>query len=143
MPISQLPGQDQIITQLKTIPGVDVYEGQYLTDGSMPDDANSASGLFKPYITTIFGSSYEGEDRGIVSERLNPLRTTVTVYAISPGDNLTRQLLDRVRDKMLGFVPIDGTELSAYGGYTFVDADLGVNRYVHAAVFEYTTNMSY
>lgn len=141
MSLSQITGQNDIIAQLKTIPGVQVYEGQYLTDGAIPDMTDS--GLFKPYITTVFGASYEGNSRGIVSERLNTLRTTVTVYAVSPSDNLTRQVIDKVRDKLLGFKPTDATELAAYGGYNFVDADLGVNRYVHAAVFEYSTNLAY
>lgn len=140
MAISQLTGQNDIITQLKTISGVQVYEGQYLTDGAIPD--LTESGLFTPYITTVFGPSYQGLDRGIISERLNTMRTTVTVYAVSPSDNLTRQVIDKVRDKLLGFKPTDATELAVYGGYNFVDADLGVNRYVHAAVFTYTTNMN-
>ena len=141
MAISQVPGQDDIISELETIVGVDVYTGQYLTDGAIPrlDD----NGLFPPYITTVFGATYQGSSRGIVSERLNTMRTTVTVYVISPTDRLTRQYLDQVRDKLLGFIPEDGTELQAFGGYDFVDADLGVNRYVHSAVFQYDTNMGY
>lgn len=141
MPISQVPGQDDIMEQLRTIEGVEVYEGQYLTDGAVPK--TNTQGLFEPYITTVFGASYMGADRGIVSERYNTMRTTVTVYVVSPSDRLTRQYLDIVRDKLLGFIPEDGTQLQPYGGYDFVDADLGVNRYVHSAVFQYSTNMSY
>lgn len=141
MPLSQVPAQDAIMAQLETIPGIDVYTGQYLTDGASPPmDAN---GLFKPYITTVFGASYLGADRGIVSERQNTLRTTVTVYCASPSDRITRQYIDRVREKLIGFIPPDATQLQAFGGYIYVDADLGVNRYVHSAVFQYTTNMSY
>lgn len=140
MAIAQLAGQDAIVTALKTIVGVDVYEGQYVTDGSYPpmDD----NGYFVPYLTTVFGSSYQGPDRGIVSERYNNLRTTVTVYSVAPIDRLSRQFNDAVRDKLLGFIPPDGTQLKAYGGYTYVDSDLGKNRYIHASVFQYSTNMN-
>ncbi len=141
MPISQVPGQSDIMDELKTIPGVDVYEGQYLTDGAIPN--MDAQGMFTPYLTTIFGANYRGAEPGIVSEQYNTLKTTVTVYVVSPGDKLTRVLLDQVNEKMLGFIPTDGTPLEAYGGYNFVDADLGANRYVHAAVYSYTSNMGY
>jgi hypothetical protein len=141
MAISQVAGQDDILAELRTIDGVSVYEGQYLTDGAVPEMNNT--GYFKPYITTIFGTSYQGDSRGIVTERYNTLRTTVTVYVVSPVDRVTRQILDQVRDKLLGFVPTDATQLAAYGGYTYIDADVGINRYVHAAVFTYSTNMSY
>jgi hypothetical protein len=139
--IDQLPGQDAIMAQLRTISGVQVYEGQYLTDGAVPNmDENS---LFEPYLTTIFGASYAGASRGIVSEQLNTLRTTVTVYSIAPDDRLSREYLGQVRSLLLGFTPVDGTPLKAFGGYNFVDADLGVNRYVHSAIFSYETNLSY
>jgi hypothetical protein len=140
MAIAQVDAREDIITQLETIPGVDVYRGQYLTDGAVPQ--MTEDGLFPPYITIVFGASYAGYSRGIVSERLNTLRTTVTVYVVSPSDSITLDFIDQVNDKMLGFVPTDGTELKAYGGYDYVDADLGVNRYVHSLVFTYQTNMS-
>lgn len=141
MALDMLAGQDDIMDALRAIEGVDVYEGQYLTDGAVPSlDEN---GLFPPYITTIFGAVYQGSSRGIVSERLNTLRTTVTVYVVSPTDRLTREYIDKVRDALLGLVPTDGTELQAFGGYDFVDADLGVNRYVHSSVYQYDTNMGY
>ena len=140
MPVDQTPAQDSILAQLETIQGVDVYDGQYLTDGAIPKQ--DANGLFPPYITTVFGTSYRGSEPGIVSEQLNTLTTTVTVYVIAPTDRISRQYISRVREKLLGFIPEDGTQLRAFGGYDFVDADLGVNRYAHSAVFQYSTNMS-
>jgi hypothetical protein len=140
MSIAQVPGHDSIITQLKTITGVEVYEGQYLTDGVVPKQDNN--GLFPPYITVVFGASYAGTSRGIVTERYNTMRTTCTVYVVSPTDKLTRQYIDQVRDKLLAFQPVDGTPMTPFGGYDFVDADLGVNRYIHSAVFQYESNVS-
>lgn len=140
MPLEQVPAHDSILAQLKTIQGIDVYEGQYITDGSIPKlDVN---GLFPPYATTVFGASYEGTSRGIVKEKYNTLRTTVTVYVIAPTDRLTRQYVDKAREALLGFIPTDGSPLKPYGGYDFVDADLGVTRYVHSLVFSYETNMT-
>ena len=140
MPLAQVPGHDSILGQLQDIQGVDVYEGQYITDGAIPQ--LDAAGLFPPYITTVFGASYTGSSRGIGSERLNTLRTTVTVYVVSPTDRLTRQYIDSVRDKLIGFIPVDGSQLETFGGYEFTDADLGVTRYVHSAIFQYETNMT-
>ena len=140
MSLSQVPGHDSIVTALKTIQGVTVYEGQYLTDGAVPDmDAN---GLFPPYITTVFGASYLGTSRGIVTERYNTMRTTCTVYVITPTDRLTREYIDKVRDKLIGFAPTDGTPMHVFGGYEFVDSDLGVNRYIHSTVLQYESNVS-
>jgi len=141
MPLDQVPGQDDIMATLRTIPGVTVYEGQYLTDGAAPPMNND--GLFKPYITTVFGASYQANDRSIDGEQHQPLFTTATVYCVAPSDRIARQYRDKVRNLLTGFVPEDGTQLAAYGGYIYVDADLGVNRYVHSIVFRYTTNMSY
>lgn len=140
MSLAQVPGHDSILAALKTIQGVDVYEGQYLTDGAVPDQ--DANGLFPPYITTIFGASYQGSSRGIVTERYNTLRTTCTVYVVSPTDRLTRVYIDQVRDKLIGFAPVDGSHMEAFGGFDFADADLGVTRYIHSAVFQYETNMA-
>lgn len=141
MPLNQVPGQNDILAQLRTIPVIPVYEGQYLTDGAKPPMWEG--GIFQPYITTVFGATYQGHDRGIVSERYNSVVTTVTVYCVAPTDKISRQYLDTVREKLTGFIPTDGTQLAPYGGYNYVDADLGANRYVNSAVFRYTTNMAY
>lgn len=143
MPLAQRPGQDSILDELRTIEGITVYEGQYLTDGAVPKITDKDQGLFEPYITTVFGASYKAHSRGIVSERYESLFTSVTVYVVSPDDSITRDILDQVRDKITGFVPVDGTALVENGGFIYVDADQGPNRYVHSIVYTYYSNMQW
>ena len=139
--IDPTTAHDEIIAQLNTIQGIDVYRGQYVPGDAVPEQ--DANGLFKPYATVVFGGNYQGDSRTIASLRYNTIRTTCTVYVVAPDDRLSVEFLSKVRDKLWGFTPTDSTPLDIYGGYDYVDSDLGVNRYVHAQVFEFSTNMTY
>jgi len=141
MPTSQLPGEDSIVSRLKTIPGVDVIEGEYTEDSWKPDvDENE---LFKPYILVAFYPSRSGFDNGLAEPHKDTERATFDVFIVSPNDRLTRDIRDQVKDVLFeDFRPIDGSYIRPKGGYKFVDPDLGYHRYVQVLSLTYTFNLS-
>jgi hypothetical protein len=141
MPLNLSAGENDIVDKLKTIPGIDVIEGEYTEDSYVPKvDSNK---LFKPYVLVKFSGAFATSDNGIVGPDKDTLRNTFSVYVVTPDDRVTREIRDQVRIKMLtDFQPTDGNSLRPTGGYSFIDADLGYNRYVHNIGFSYTTNLS-
>lgn len=141
MPLDTSAGEQDIVAKIKTIPGVDVFEGEYLPDSFVPVvDANK---MFKPYLLIKFNAGFPTYDNGIVGPDKDTLRNTFSVYVVSPVDRVTRNIRDQVRQKMLtDFRPTDGSSLRPAGGYSFIDTDLGYHRYVHNIGFAYTTNLS-
>lgn len=140
MALSQAPGQKDIINRLKTIPGVSVHVGEYIQDSFAPNETKE--GLFQPYVTVKFAGSFPTNDSGIVSPRLDTMRATFNVFTVAPDDMTSLELMDLVRDKLVGYTPTDGGQIREYSGYSFVDADLGYHRYVHNAGFHYTHNLN-
>jgi hypothetical protein len=142
MPVSSLPGEDDIIARLKTIPGVDVIEGEYTEDSYKPS-IDTTTGMFRPYLTVKFDASAQTFDNGIADPSWDTQRAGFQVFIVSPADRVTRNLRDQVREKLLvSFRPTDGSYLKPRGGYSFVDPDLGYHRYVQVAGFTYTFNLS-
>jgi len=138
--ISQVAVQDAILAEVQTIQGLDVYEGPY-TNAEQP--VEQSNGLFIPYCTVQFGTSYEGSERGIGPVEYNSLLTNTTVYVVAPNDRLSREFQDQVRVKLTGFIPADSTPLTIQGGFNFADTDLGPTRYVHGTTFRHQTNMQF
>ena len=141
MPLSSVPSEDDIMTKLRTIPGVDVIEGEYTQDSYIPVlDANK---MFKPYLLVKFNGSFPSYDNGIVSPDLDSQRASFSVFVVTPTDRTTRLIRDQVRVKMLtDFIPTDGSTLRPTGGYSFVDSDLGYQRYAANIGFAYLHNLS-
>lgn len=141
MSVNALPGEDAVIARLKTIPGVDVFEGEYTPDSYIP--AVDANNMFKPYMLVKFSGAFQTYDHGICGPEKDTLRNTFSVYVVSPDDRTTRKLRDQVREKMLtNFRPTDAGPLRPTGGFSFVDSDLGYNRYAHNIGFAYIFNLS-
>lgn len=141
MSLNSMPGEDDILAKLKTIPGVDVLEGEYAPDGFKPvTDANK---MFKPYLLVKWNGAFPEYDNGIVGPDKDTLRNTFSVYVVSPDDRTSRDIRNQVRVKMLtSFTPTDGSSLRTTGGFSFIDADLGYERYAHNIGFAYQTNLS-
>ena len=141
MPLSSVTGEDDIIAKIKTIPGVDVMESDYVDDSYVPVvDANK---MFKPYILVKFNGGFPEYDNGICGPDKDSMEGSITVYVVSPDARTTRILRDQVRVNMLtNFRPTDAGPLRPGNSYSFVDADLGYHRYVQALSFSYTFNLS-
>jgi hypothetical protein len=141
MAIAQAAGQLDIVNQVKTVTGLNVYEGPYVSDGAVPEKADN--GIFIPYALVDFGTSYQGAERGILGTRYNTLLTNVTVHVVAPDDRISRDFQDDVRVKLIDFIPTDSSPLTVQGGFNFADTDMGYTRYVYSTTFRYQTNMSY
>jgi len=135
------PGELDIVNKIKSVPGVDVVQGEYTPDGWKPQV--DQQGLFKPYATIKFNGGFPTLDNGIVGPDKDTYRNTLSIYVVSPDDQLTRKLRNQIRVALLtNFQPTDGSSLRTTGGFSFVDSDLGYNRYVHNIGFAYYTNLS-
>lgn len=134
-------GETDIVNRLKTVPGIDVIEGEYTQDSWTPTvDANE---MFVPYALIKFNGALPTLDNGIVGPEQDTLRSTFSIFVVSPDDRTTRVLRDQIRAKMLtDFQPTDSSSLRPTGGYSFVDSDLGYSRYVHNIGFSYVTNLA-
>lgn len=142
MTLSQVAGEDDIVAKLKEIPGVDVMEGEYVSDSYIPV-VDPVTKLFKPYILVTFDPPNETFDNGIADPAWDTQRGQIAVFVVSPDDRLTRVLRDQVRQKLLiSFRPTDASFLRGKGGYRFVDPDLGFHRYVQVLYFRYTFNLT-
>jgi len=141
MPLNTLPGEIDIFERISTITGLKVMEGEYASDSYIPKlDANK---MFQPYALIKYNPAFPAYDDGIVGPDKDTLRATFSVYVVSPDDRVTREFSHNVREVLLtDFKPTDGSSLKPGGGYSFVDSDLGYNRYVQTGSFAYTTNLS-
>lgn len=140
MALTITQSEDDIIEKLKTIPGVDVIQGEYVGDSWVP--TVDSEGMFIPYLLVKFNGALATFDNGIVGPEQDTLRSTFSVFVVSPDDRTTRELRDQVRIVMLtNFEPTDSTSLRPTGGYSFIDPDLGYHRYVHNIGFSYVTNL--
>lgn len=129
------------MARLAEIKGVEWQRGTYLEDGYSP--VVDGQGLFKPYALVQFGGTYEyTRDNGLAGPRWDTQRATFTIYIVSPFDEVSQEVKDKVKDKLVGFRPADGSALTINTGYAFVDADLGYNRYVQVIGFNYLYNLS-
>lgn len=142
MPLTTLTGEDDIITRIKTIDGVDVFNGEYAPDSYVPVvDSNK---LFKPYILVKFNGGFPAHDDGIVGSKYDTQRATITIYVVSPDDRVTRQIRDQIRELLItnDWQPTDGSCLWPISALSFIDAGLGYHRYVHVISFSYYFNLS-
>lgn len=142
MPLDSIQGEDDVLAKLREIPGVDVSEGEYTDDSYVPK-VDPATQMFKPYLLIKWNAAFPTNDNGIVGPEKDTLRNSFSVYVVSPDDRTTRIIRNQVREKMLtNFAPTDGSALKPTGGFSFVDADLGYNRFAHNIGFSYWTNLS-
>lgn len=138
--LSTNPGERDIMNKLSEIEGIEFMRGAYTETGFKPDVDDN--GLFAPYALVSFGGFYPGFENGIVGNQYDTHRATFSIYIVAPDDDLASEFRDDVRGKMMiNFRPTDGSALKANTGYSFVDGDLGYNRYVQVVGFSYKFNL--
>lgn len=125
MSLNLLAVQDQITEKLRELPQ-DVYETTPSDDSKLRFDS---AGTILPYIVVIYSDMYESIDSaGIVSTRLDTKVSYADVYCCAPTERAARQVAELVRDKLLGFSPVDAGEIRIEGGakYPLVNAKTGM-----------------
>jgi hypothetical protein len=139
--LASAAGELDILNKIKEVPGIDVQEGEYTADSFVPKvDANK---MFKPYALIKFNGAFPWNDSGIVGPQYDTLRASFSVYIVSPTDRVSRKIRDDIRIKLMtNWHPTDGSLLSNTSGLSFIDTDLGYNRYVHVVGFSYLFNLS-
>ena len=143
--MSYLDNQDEITAVLKSIPNVDVHEGQ------MSDEAFTAliadSNQLKPFITISFGGLLDPRKRvnGIVGAKANSQDTTFVVRTVASTDRTARRAMQLVLDKVIGFVPTNCGEIdTALFGSTGQISSLGnPTRFASVQAFRFLVNDPY
>lgn len=143
--MSYLDVQDEITAQLKTIPNVDLYEGQ------MSDEAFAAlvadSNQIKPFITVSYGGLIDPRKRvnGITGAKQDSQDTTFVVRAVANTDRTSRKALQLALDKLVGFVPTDCSEINTalFGGTGQVSSLGNPTRYASVQALRLLVNSPY
>lgn len=143
--MSQLASEDQIVALLKTIPHVDVYEGQ------MSDEAFSAlltdSNQIQPFITVSFGGLLDPRRRinGIVGAKTHTQDTTFVIRCVGSTDRVSRQVRDIAHNKVIGFVPTNCSEIQTalFGGTGQVSSLGNPTRFASVQAYRYLVNSDF
>lgn len=104
MTVNPFPAQQQIITQLRTIPNIVVYDGEVPDSASMPLDAN---GKIKPHLIVNFTGLLEPPSKvnGITGAANDSFEQMLSTHAIASDYNASRQVHSLAWGKLLGYVP--------------------------------------
>ena len=136
--MSYLSVQDEVVNEVKTIPHVDVYEGNIDDEAFASLLANSDA--LKPFITIAFGGMIDPRRRvnGITGAKAHSHDVTIVVRCIGSTDRISRQVWQLVWDKLIGYTPTNCGEIRAalYGGTGQVSSLGNPTRY--ASVQAYT-----
>lgn len=143
--MSYLDVQDEISDQLKTIPNVDIYDSQ------MSDDQFAAlvadSNQIRPFITISFGGLIDPRSQvnGITGAKQDSQDTTFVIHAVASTDRTSRQALQLVLDKLVGYVPQDCSEINTalFGGTGQVSALGNPTRYASVQALRVLVNSPY
>lgn len=139
---SLVQGQDEIMEQIRLEfqdQKVSVFQGEYVpvSETVKVDRA----GNFQPYIVVSFSGLYDGPDKSIVSAKYDTKRAVFQVYTVAQDDRTSQIMRDRINERLIGFEPYDGGEISQRSSYNYVDPDSIRHRYVLITSYGYLCNL--
>lgn len=143
--MTQLATEDEIVAELKTIPHVDVYEGQMSDEefSALLTDANQ----IRPFITISFGGLIDPRRRinGIVGAKTHSQDTTFVIRCVGSTDRTSRQVRDIAHGKIIGFVPTNCSEIQTalFGGTGQVSSLGNPTRYAAVQAYRYLVNSDF
>jgi hypothetical protein len=141
MSLDFILGEDDVTAKIKTVPGIDVMEGEYVFDSYVPD--RDANGMWVPYVTIKFNGAFPAHDNGIVGPELDTQRISFSVYVCAPTSRVSRAIRDQITKALLtDFAPTDGSSLLPAGSLSFIDVSLGWKRYISNISYSYMANLS-
>lgn len=142
--MSYLAVQDEIVGVLKTIPHVDIYEGNLSDEDFATLIANSDS--LRPFITIQFGGMIDPRRsvNGITGAKAHSHDATIVVRCVGSTDRISRQVWQLVWDKLIGYMPVNCGEIRAalYGGTGQVSSLGNPTRYASVQAFTLLVNSS-
>jgi len=110
--------QQEIVTLLKTIPNIPIHEDE-LPD-EIPVTMSPGTDMIQPFITVSFGGEVEAPRRinGIVGARHDTAESTIVLQAVASTPATARLVLQRARNKLLGYKPTGCGEIrnALFGG---------------------------
>jgi hypothetical protein len=138
MSLDLLAIQDNITSRLNQL-AQDVYESEAPEDSKLRFDAN---GMILPYIVVIYSDVYDSADSsGILSTKYDTKDSYVDVVCVAPTERSSRQVAQLVRDKLLGYVPINSGEMKIDGNRRYTIKDAKPNRFASELSFVYPVNI--
>lgn len=142
--MSYLVVQDEIVDVLKTIPHVDIHEGNISDEDFATLVANSDA--LRPFITIQFGGMIDPRRRvnGITGAKAHSHDVTIVVRCVGSTDRISRQVWQLVWDKLIGYMPVNCGEIRAalYGGTGQVSSLGNPTRYAAVQAFTLLVNSS-
>lgn len=143
--MSYIDVQREITDLLRTIPNVDLYEG------NMSDEAFAAlvadSTQIRPFITISFGGFIDPRKRvnGIVGAKTHSHDTTFVVRTVGSTDRISQQVWQLCWDKLIGYVPTNCGEIGAalYGGTGQVSSLGNPTRYAAVQAYRMLVNSDF
>lgn len=135
MTFSMGPIEDDIIARIKT-----VISRVYVTE--VPSDITPTY----PLVVCYFGGPLRTiKDHGMRSVRSDTLLAYLTVQIISLSDTSARDIADLIRDKLLGYIPVNSGEMIPEGGLGYSKAAVNAApvKYYRELAFTFTTNLAY
>jgi hypothetical protein len=140
--VSYLSVQDEIVGVVKTIPHVDVYEGNLSDEDFATLVANSDA--LKPFITISFGGMIDPRRNvnGITGAKAHSHDVTIVVRCVGSTDRMSRQVWQLVWDKLIGYMPANCSEIRAalYGGTGQISSLGNPTRYASVQAFTMLIN---
>lgn len=132
----------EILARIKTIPHVDVYEGQVDDDASVP--LIIGTNKIKPYISVNFGGTTQAPKRykGVCGAKGDTQEADTVIQCVASTDDGARKLLSIVDGLILGFQPTNCGELqpALYGGTGKISSLGAPTRYAAVQVYSYFVN---
>lgn len=142
--MSYLAVQDEITNVLKTIPHVDIHEGNIADEDFATLVANSDS--LRPFVTIQFGGMIDPRRsvNGITGAKAHSHDVTIVVRCVGSTDRISQQVWQLVWDKLIGYMPVNCGEIRAalYGGTGQVSSLGNPTRYAAVQAFTLLVNSS-
>ena len=143
--MSYLEVQDEIVALLREIPHIDVYEGQM--DDAAFTELLADSDAIRPFVTISFGGLIDPRRsvKGIVGVRADSQDTTFVVRTVASTDRTSRQVLQLVLDKLVGYSPTACGEITSalFGGTGAISSLGNPTRYASVQAFRLLVNEPY
>jgi hypothetical protein len=130
--------QDAIVAELGEL-SQDIY------DDGVPDDTrlrfDSAGNLLPYIIVEHAGVTVNQAGMPVTGVKDAAGNSVMSVLCIAPSQRASRQVAELVRQKLIGFKPLDAGELTPITSpYTYIDATARPTRYVSEIMFSFILN---
>lgn len=140
--MSLLDSQEEILTQLRTIPNVSIHEDENADEVMV--EMIPGTDIIRPFVTVSFGGRQEAPRRyqGILGAKADSNETAFVLQAVGSTKGDARRLLERVWNVLNGFVPTNCGEIRSalYAGTGKVSSLGNPTRYAAMQSFRYVQN---